>query len=209
MKKTLIILGLVLVILAGGVYVQHRRILVAVGSFLVSRNPLIHADGIAVLSGSVPYRILEGIDLYRRGFAPRIFLAPYEGNPKYVRLMKSLGITYQTDFHVNRRIALNRGVPAEAIEVLTPTGSTRNEAEVIFDYMRKKGWRSVIVVTSEFHSTRTRLIFRSLNRHGVKVAVHPSRHDRMRLHSWWRSRARSKQIFYEYVKLINHYTTGF
>lgn len=209
MKKTLLILGLVLVILAGGVYVQRRRILMAVGSFLVSRDPLIHADGIAVLSGQVPSRILEGIDLYRRGFSPRIFLTSYEGNPEYVRLMKSLGITYQTDFRVQRWIALNQGVPAEAIEVLPPARSTRQEAKVIFDYMRKKGWRSVIVVTSEYHSTRTRLIFRSLNRHGVKVAVHPSRYERMRLNSWWRDRGQSKQIFYEYVKLINHYTAGF
>ena len=67
MKKTLLILGLVLVILAGGMYVQRRRILVAVGSFLVSRDPLIHADGIAILSGKIPSRILEGIALYRRG----------------------------------------------------------------------------------------------------------------------------------------------
>ncbi len=181
----------------------------AVGAFLVSRDPLIHADGIAILSGKIPSRILEGIDLYRRGFAPRIFLMPEEGNPEYERLMKSLGITYQTDVRVNRRIALNQGVPAEAIEVLPSARSTRQEAKVIFDYMRKKGWRSVIVVTSEYHSTRTWLIFRSLNRHGVKVAVHPIRYGRMRLNSWWRDRGQSKQVFYEYVKLINHYTAGF
>ena len=131
---------------------MRRRILVAVGAFLVSRDPLIHADGIAILSGKIPSRILEGIDLYRRGFAPRIFLMPEEGNPEYERLMKSLGITYQTDVRVNRRIALNQGVPAEAIEVLPSARSTRQEAKVIFDYMRKKGWRSVIVVTSEYHS---------------------------------------------------------
>ena len=208
MKRVALIVGLVITILAGGLYVQRRRVLVAVGSFLVSEDPLVQTDAIAVLSGGLPYRILEGIDLYRRGFAPRILLTPYEGNPEYLRLMKSLGVTYQTGVRINRKIALNRGVPAEAIEVLSPVASTRHEAGVIFAYLREKNWRSLIVVTSEYHSTRTRLIFRSLNTGGVKVVIRPSRYDRLKLNSWWRDRSQSKRVFYEYVKLLNHYTFG-
>jgi uncharacterized SAM-binding protein YcdF (DUF218 family) len=208
MRKFITIV-LACLVLASGAYLLRERVLIAAGSFLVSEDPPIQADAIAVLSGDVPYRILEGIDLFHHGRAPRILLTPYKGDMAYRLLLTELGVDFLPDDEVNRRIAINRGVPAQAIEVLRPVGSTRDEAEVILAYLKSRKLRSVIVVTSEYHSTRTRLIFRSMNGDGMKVAIHPSRYDPFDFKAWWKSRAESKQLFYEYVKLLNHYTFGF
>ncbi|MFQ5914006.1 MAG: YdcF family protein [Nitrospinota bacterium] len=208
MKKVIALL-FALLIVAGGLYLQRERVLILIGSYLVSEDPVSKADAIAVLSGDVPYRILEGIDLYRRGLAPRILLTPFNAR-RYLEMMKTLGVNYQTNAEINRRIAVHRGVPAKAIEVLPPAQSTRNEAEVILSYLRARKLRSVIVVTSRYHSTRTRVIFRSQRGDArLKVAVRPSRYDKFDPRAWWRSRSQSKKVFYEYLKLANHYTFGF
>ncbi len=196
-------------VLGSGVYVLRERVLIAAGSFLVSSDPLIQADAIAVLSGDVPYRVLEGVDLFHQGRAPRILLTAYVGDLEHGRLLTDLGVDFLSDDEINRRIAINRGVPAQAIEVLPPVGSTRDEAEVILAYLKSRKLHSVIVVTSEYHSTRTRLIFRSMNGDGMKIVIHPSRYDPFDVRSWWKNRIQSKQLFYEYVKLLNHFTFDF
>jgi uncharacterized SAM-binding protein YcdF (DUF218 family) len=49
-------------------------LLPALGRFLVTEDPAEHADAIVVLAGSYPDRVLEGVELYRQGLAPRIIL---------------------------------------------------------------------------------------------------------------------------------------
>ncbi|MFQ5691527.1 MAG: YdcF family protein [Nitrospinota bacterium] len=212
--KKLLAAGIALGIVAGGVYAQREPILRAIGSNLVSADPLMRADAIAVLSGDTPERILEGIDLFRRGFAPRVLLTIQHGARRRQERIRALGVEAPTRLEVNRQIALQQGVPAEAIEVLPTVRSTRHEAEAILDYLRERGMRSVIVVTSNYHSTRARRIFRSLNRAppgegAVKVVVRPSRYGEFDPGAWWHSREQTKIVFYEYVKLLNHFTVGF
>ena len=209
MKKIAVIFVFSAAFLASLGYARREWVLMKVGGFLVSEDPLIRADAIAVLSGNSPYRILGAVDLYQKQFAPRILLTETYEEGEHQDLMKSLGVTYHTSLEVNRRIAVHQGVPADAIVALPETNSTKSEAEAVLAFLQKRNLRSVIVVTSGYHSTRTRLIFRSLNGQGVRVAVHPSRHDPFFKRSWWRNRYQSKQVFYEYVKLINHYLVGF
>ena len=45
------------------------------GTYLVVQQPLEHADAIVVLAGPRAERWLEGVDLFRAGWAPRIVLS--------------------------------------------------------------------------------------------------------------------------------------
>ena len=199
---------LLAILLGGALYNQREWFLVKIGGALVSEDALVSADAIAVLSGNTPYRVLEAIDLHRKGFAPLILLTQSIGEKDYQILMKSLGVNHKTRFEVNRKVSIYKGIPTEQIVPLPEIDSTKSEAEVILAFLKREGLQSIIVVTSGYHSTRTRLIFRSLNNQDARVIIRPSRYDPFAKKSWWRNRAQSKQVFYEYIKLINHYLIG-
>ena len=208
--KKLLIAFLVLLAVAAGSYLQRHRILVAMGTFLVSEDPLVPSDAIAVLSGGLPERILEGVDLFHRGLAPRILLTPSVRNARVQARMKVLGVEFPLEVEFSRRIALKKGVPPKAIVLVKPIeSSTKAEAERILAFMKDRNLRSLIVVTSKFHTTRTRYIFQSVAGSGARVIVRASRYDDFDPNRWWRKRFQSKMVFNEYVKLFNHFLVGF
>jgi len=207
--KKLLITFLVLLAVAAGSYLQRHRILVAVGTFLVSEDPLVPSDAIAVLSGGLPERILEGVDLFHRGLAPRILLSPNVRNARVQARMKVLGVEFPLKVEISRRIALKKGVPPKAIVLVAPIESTKDEAVNILAFMKDRNLRSLIVVTSKYHTTRTRFIFQSVAGSDARVIVRASRYDDFDPKRWWRERFQSKMVFNEYVKLFNHFLVGF
>jgi uncharacterized SAM-binding protein YcdF (DUF218 family) len=55
--------------------------------------------------------------------------------------------------------------------------STRGEARTVSRLARERGWRSVVVVTSTFHVTRARMLFRRCYRGPLTVLGSSS--------TWW------------------------
>jgi uncharacterized SAM-binding protein YcdF (DUF218 family) len=101
------------------------------------------ADAVVVLSGVRKTRLAKGLELVRRGVAPTLVLsdgrAPgwREGN----RLCDG-GATF--------RVVCFRPHPY----------STHGEAADVARLARARGWRSLVVVTSRYHLTRARMLFR-------------------------------------------------
>ena len=98
------------------------------------------------------------------------------------------------------------GVPDNSIElVLQPVTSTNEEAEVVRQYVQERGLRSLLVVTSAYHSRRALWTFSRVFR-GTRVQVGlvsasngvesppPS--------TWWLTPVGWKLVPTEYVKLI-------
>ena len=86
-----------------------------VGRWLVAEDPLEKAQAIVVLSGRMPLRALEAAKLYRKGFAPKIWLTrPTEPGAA----LEAMGIPYVGEDFYNSRILMHEGVPADAIRVL-------------------------------------------------------------------------------------------
>lgn len=120
---------------------------------LVVRAELPHADALAVLAGSGAYveRTHRAAELYAEGRAPKILLTndnlrgPWstreQRNPLFVELAVD---------------ELRRaGVPAEKIEILSqPVASTHDEALLLREYAVANNLRSVLVVTSPYHTRR-------------------------------------------------------
>lgn len=127
--------------------------------FLIVRSPLAHADAIVVLSGSAAHveRAQWAAELYKRGLAPKIILTndnqqggwseARQRNPFY--------------FESSRDKLLASGVPLEAIAVrLEPVSSTYDEAQLIRTVRQEYGLKSIILVTSAYHSRRALWTFR-------------------------------------------------
>jgi uncharacterized SAM-binding protein YcdF (DUF218 family) len=123
-------------------------------SFLTVEKPLKSADAILVLSGSDAYieRTDEAARLFKEKIAPRIFLTndglkggwnqKEQRNPYFIERARW------------RLIA--KGVPSEAIEMLPEivTG-TNNEANLLVNVSTERNLRSLLLVTSAYHTRRT------------------------------------------------------
>jgi uncharacterized SAM-binding protein YcdF (DUF218 family) len=174
----------------------------AAGRFLVEDDPLDHADAIVVLTGSYPDRILEAVALYREGWAPRIILCREPENAGF-RKLQGLGVTVPRLFELNRSVAEQLGVPPDAITVLErPAGSTYSEAEVVLEYILQRGYRSILLVTSKYHSSRAARIYRFLADGRVAIIVRPARDDDFQPDGWWRDRPSTRRVVIEYQKLL-------
>jgi uncharacterized SAM-binding protein YcdF (DUF218 family) len=107
------------------------------------------ADAVVVLGGGTGERLALGLDLVRRGVAPVLVLSDGARRRDERRGAATTG----------RRLA---GVP-QPFEVLVRVPkpySTRGEARMVAALGAERGWRRIVVATSDYHAPRTRLWFR-------------------------------------------------
>ena len=173
------------------------------GRYLQHEDPLRHADAIFVLAGTRLERPLEAADLYRDGYAPLIVLSP--GRIEHAeRVLQQRGVTFPREEEVVRGILVGLGLPEEAVE-LAPgdVDNTAQEATLLERLAAARQWRTVIVVTSKFHTRRTGFALRrALAGTPVQVVVRASRYDSADPARWWRSRADFRFATLEWQKLI-------
>jgi uncharacterized SAM-binding protein YcdF (DUF218 family) len=106
-----------------------------------------HADVVVVLSGGLNRRLDPALKLVQRGVAPVLAISsPFE-DPRWTKAQRLCrGQDGPTSFHV----LCFRAVPFD----------TRGEARAIARLARVHGWTRVVVVTSTYHVTRARMLFR-------------------------------------------------
>ena len=110
-------------------------------SFLCVDSGPVKADVIVVLGGGSHERPERAAELFKEHAAPRIIIS-------------GLG-----DCEINRRILLEAGVPAGAIQLEGKSRTTRENAEFTIQRLRAEGARRVILATSWYHSRRALVCF--------------------------------------------------
>ncbi|HYV11866.1 MAG TPA: YdcF family protein [Pyrinomonadaceae bacterium] len=150
MFKTILHARLVAVALIFGIWV-----LVAWGAarFLIVNTPLHQVDAIIVLSGSAVYkeRTRRAAEYYHQGLANRILLTNDNLRGEWSNVEQRNPFFYE---RARNNLQL-LGVPADRVEVIAkPVTNTYDEAEVLREYAVAHGLRSLLVVTSAYHSRR-------------------------------------------------------
>jgi uncharacterized SAM-binding protein YcdF (DUF218 family) len=191
-------------IVAGiAVYAGRNTLLSAIGGFLIVQDETHPADAIVVLSGSLPDRILEAVDLYQQHLAPRIILTREQPLPGLAAL-RARGATLPEHHEQNTSIAEQLGVPAEAITVMpTATSSTLAETKALVGYLKAQNVHSILLVTSKAHARRARLTFHTVAGPDLRIATCPSRYDTFSAEQWWHERGLVRRAVIEYGKLLN------
>lgn len=173
----------------------HSYWLPLVGRFLIVADSLQPADAIVPLGGEAAKERLAGAALlYQEGYAPSFVIVNVH--------MTVVGIREEYEA-LARREAIWQGVDAEDIWVAPGrVSSTVDEAWAVRALAETKGWHSVIVVTSPYHTRRTRLIFREvLQETDIRVDVQPLAGHWYEADSWWRSGRGLQTTWTEYLKL--------
>jgi uncharacterized SAM-binding protein YcdF (DUF218 family) len=197
-------LFLLLVSLAGVIYLAREPILTRIGRGLVRADTLLKADAIVVLAGETPVREIEASELFRAGYAPRVLLTA-EADPAGAHVLRERGIPFEFGVQLRKRLIVALGVPDSAVTLLNArrVSSTRDEAAVVREWAAAHGSRRIIVVTSRYHSGRASLIFTDALRHlGVEVITRPATVDPFQPEHWWRDWSQLRNGILEWQKLI-------
>jgi uncharacterized SAM-binding protein YcdF (DUF218 family) len=175
--------------------------------WLIVEAPLEHADAMVVLGGSATYqeRTALAARLFREGRAPVILLTDDGQRAGWSRVER------RNPYFVElaRAELIRQGVPESAIEILPQTvGSTEDEAVALRGFTFSHGWRSLLVVTSAYHSRRALRTMRNrLSDTGVTVGLIPvpSGQQTPRPALWWLSPGGWRMVAGEYVKLVYYW----
>lgn len=197
--------GLLLLLTAGcgllGVYRPTRRSLQVGAALLVAgllvclvtpvlRGPLaaltlrdtpVKADAVVVLGGGVQCgtralesssltRLVTGLKLWREGFAPVVTVSEQSG---------LVGEANCPKMSVLEREYIRTLYPVDGPEVLTLRNvtTTRDEAQRVSEYAKKRGWQRLLLVTSPSHSRRAAGLFASYGLNVVSVPAPEIRFD--------------------------------
>lgn len=200
MKRKTICSLLILALILGSFVV----IIPEMGNFLIVDDQMVGADAIVILMGSLADRSLEAADLYHSGYADEILI----GNEfdEGLDILKASGVSIPESAEMFSYVLVELGVPAEAIKILPGQAmSTLEEAHIVGDYLKgRQDIDIVIIVTSSYHTRRSKLTFESVFKkfdHEVTVLSRPSRYSLFRPVRWWSDRESSKRIVQEYQKL--------
>jgi uncharacterized SAM-binding protein YcdF (DUF218 family) len=176
---------------------------------LIVEKMLEKSDAIVVLGGSHTYveRTRKAAEIYNKGIAPKIYLTDdgeqagwsqvEQRNPPYVELARNLLIA--------------NGVPAENIEILEPRVSgTIDEARILSDKAKSANLRSLLIVTSAYHTRRAFATFQKVfneNNQSVElgIAAPPTGEQTPPPFSWWLSIFGWKIVAGEYVKSFGYW----
>jgi uncharacterized SAM-binding protein YcdF (DUF218 family) len=173
----------------------------AIGLSLIARDQLVPADAIVVLAGNAPQRLMQGEKLFDAGYAPLLIVSD---EPVVTFGMETTWYALFLAGVAAPSIPRDRVIPLDPL----PT-STIDEARESAAILEQRGLRSAIVVTDEFHSRRSRLLFQAeYRRHGLQVTSYPVEGQEAPLAAWWVDPIVARSVMEEYVKTAYYFVRG-
>jgi uncharacterized SAM-binding protein YcdF (DUF218 family) len=171
----------------------HSVLFSALGHYLIAADTPIKADAALVLAGdSNALRIERAAALAEQGYVPKVLVS----GPALI-----YGVS-EADLAIN--LMVRRGHSAREFEAVHfQADSTEVEAERFMPELARRGIKSILLVTSDYHTRRAGAIWR---RHaksiGLRVTVVSSPDRYFTADGWWKSRSGRKTAFMEWVKTL-------
>jgi len=210
MSKRILIAGVVIGICAVLFSRWHENLLAGLGGFLVVEQRPTKSDVIVILNGRDTERAVAAVDLYNRGMSTQIAVprgVKQAGTDEFRR--RARGVMGGKSFL--QRAVEAMGVPAEAFEVIGGgAGSTYEEAKATYEYAKEREYRSVVIVTSKWHSRRAYKTFASVlgeDPH-MRVTICPAEYDTYDAKNWWKHEDQVELVVREYSRLLYYLVVG-
>jgi len=195
-------LFILLVILC--LFLFANRYLPYAGNFLVVEDSLEKADAIFVFGGTIPNRIIEAVDIYKKGYAPLIIISKYP-KPEGYKYLEENGITYPEGHDINKSIAISLGIPENSIMITNyRAGSTFEELMLLNEYCLENNIKKIILISTKSHTKRISKIFSDIAGDKTKGIVRYTGYDSYNPDRWWKDRHSLRQTMFEYQKLLHH-----
>jgi uncharacterized SAM-binding protein YcdF (DUF218 family) len=143
-------------------------------------------DAIVVLTGG-SRRLATGLELLEHGYAGRLFVSGVYGGVEMRELLSAWS-------KAPDRLA-------DSVVLGYAADNTIGNALETATWMREQGYRSLRLVTANYHMKRALLEFR-LAMPEVRVMPHPVVPDTVRLDGWWLWRGTASLLAAEYTKYL-------
>jgi len=169
------------------------------GYFLAAPSqPPVKADLIFALGGDNGGRVNGTVDLYKRGFAPRVLLG---GEGVHSR-------TRQSQMSWQARYLIEQGIPESALLFDSRSRSSWDEAVNALQLMREMKLERVLVVSDPPHLRRLAWVWeRVFAGSGKAYSFVECDMDDWDPEFWWRTSASAQFVFAEYIKLVYYFFT--
>jgi len=173
--------------------VSYALWLPLIGQFLFVSDPLIVSDAVLPLAGARE----------RPPYAAQIFTDGFSGH--FLITFLPLDNRRSRKWYVEdiKRIAIENNVPKEKILFVQGRATTTfEEAENVREFILNKGWTSLIVLTSDYHSRRSKFIFNRVFQNSdidISIQIAASGYQPER---WWQTPEGRRLTFSEYAKLF-------
>jgi len=174
-------------------YLVRRPLFRLAGHFWVVDEAPAASDAIVVL-GDDNYRgdrAARAAELFKAGWAPLVV-----ASGRYLRPYASIAELEEHDL-------TEHGVPRAAVVRYTHFAeNTRDEALEIRELMVERGWKRILVVTSDYHTRRSRYICTRAFPPGTVLRVVAARDSEYDPDRWWHTRQGQKLFFHEVVGMV-------
>ena len=184
---------LFLIIFCFVLFAARRPLLRFAGESWVVEDPLQQSDALLLLSDDNFFadRATRASELYRQKLAPVVVASGR-------RLRPTAGVAELMEHDL-----IERGVPKDrVIRFPHDADNTREEAMALRTLATEKNWRSVIVVTSNYHTRRARYIFQRVFPESVTVRVASARDGEFDPEHWWENRKSLKEFVHELAGML-------
>jgi uncharacterized SAM-binding protein YcdF (DUF218 family) len=167
------------------------------GHFLIApAQPPVKADLIFALGGDNGGRVNGVLDLYRRGFAPRVMVGAEGINPK----------TRTTYLSWQARYMVDGGVPEQALLFDRRSMNSWEEARNTLKLMQSMKLDRVLVVSDPPHMRRLSWVWgRVFEGSGKEFTLVASEMPEWDAGHWWRTSVNAQYVFAEYIKLAYYF----
>jgi len=184
---------LCLALVLGGLYLVRHPLLRFAGESWIVEDTLQKSDAIIELSIDNFYadRATRTAEIYRQGLASVVVASG-------VRLRPYAGVSELMEHDL-----IERGVPKEKIlRYPHDAESIREEGEALAKLAAQKNWKRVIIVTSNYHTRRTRYIFRRVFSENVSVSVAGARDGDFDPERWYEKRKSIRDFVGEVAGMV-------
>lgn len=172
--------------------VRHPLLRLAGGFWIVDETP-VPADAVVMLSDDNfnADRAARAAQLYKAGWAPRVV-----ASGRYLRPYASIAELEEHDL-------TDRGVPAAAIvRFAHHAENTKDEAAALAQLISSRGWKRILLVTSNYHTRRSRYLAEREFPPGTVLRVVAAPDSGYDPHNWWHTRNGLKIFSHECVGML-------
>lgn len=168
------------------------------GRLLVVNESIKKCDAIVVLSGDKGERTEYGVKLLKEGYANYLVL--------------SGGVVYnkQTMADLMKKHAVELGVKETQVLLEEKSDSTFENAKFSKKLLDKYDIKSAIIVTSDYHSLRSKLVFKkAFNKSNINLIFQSCKDRNFSPEHWWSSSKSIMCTITEYIKIAGYFIKGY
>jgi uncharacterized SAM-binding protein YcdF (DUF218 family) len=174
-------------------YLARRPLLGLAGSFWIIDETPAQADAIVVLGDDNfnADRAARAAQLYRAGWASRVV-----ASGRYLRPYASIAELEAHDLE-------DRGVPAaDVVRFTHKAENTREETAALAQLISSRGWKRILLVTSNYHTRRSQYLAERQFPPGTTLRVVAAPDSDYDPQGWWRTRTGIKIFAHECVGML-------